>query len=151
MRLGSRCHSAAWAAGDAHGLLGVFEVGGIVRVTLLDGNAVLDESTVDSDGVEPGADFGAFEIVGQDAVSSAGKDDDGGTGVVGSGRRVKGKRRLADIREMRERPVAYKPIGRFGDIGFGSALVRFRRTVGPKRQGDLLGIRQRCKKSNSEE
>ena len=70
-------------AGDAHGLLRVFEVGGVFGVVLGEGDAVLHQHAGDADGVEPGADFGAFEIVGEDAVASAGKDDDCGAGVRG--------------------------------------------------------------------
>jgi hypothetical protein len=132
---------------DAHGLLGVFEVRGIVRETLFHGNAVFDESTVDSDGVEPGADFGAFEIVRQDAVPSAGKDDDGGPGVVGRRRRVKAQRRLADIREVRERSALNKAIGRFGDVGFRRALVRLGGSTGPKWKCGLLGMSERYEES----
>jgi len=61
------------------------DVAGVVGEMLLDGDAVLDERAVDADGVEPGADFGAFEIVGEDAVASAWEDDDGSAGVVGGG------------------------------------------------------------------
>ena len=41
--------------------------------------------------VMPIADFGAFEVDGEDVVGAAGKDDDGGAGVL-SGGRVKSER-----------------------------------------------------------
>ena len=45
-------------------------------------DAILGEDAGDSDGVKPGADFGAFEVVGEDTVASAGEDDYGRSGVV---------------------------------------------------------------------
>ena len=65
-------------AGDAHGLLGVFEVFGVGGVVAGLRDAVLDEHARDADGVEPGADLRTFEVVGEDGVASAGKDEDGG-------------------------------------------------------------------------
>jgi hypothetical protein len=129
-------------AGDAHGLLGILEVGGVVGKVLLDGNTVLGEGAVDPDGVEPGTDLGAFEIVGEDAVASAGEDDDGGSSVAGCRCGVKGQGGLADVGEVLERLATYEAIGGFGDIGFRAAVVWLRGAVGPEREGGLLGVAQ---------
>jgi len=130
------------SAGDAHRLLGVLEVGGVVGKVLLDGNSVLGEDAVDSNGVEPGADLGAFEVVGEDTVASAGEDDDGGSSVVGCGCGVKGQGGLADVGEVLERLATYEAVRRFGDVGLRAAAVGLRGAVGPEREGGLLGVTQ---------
>ena len=65
-------------AGEAHGLLGVFEVrgvGGIVAGFAVGlGDAVLDEDAGDADGVEPVAGVEALAVPGEDAVAAAGED-----------------------------------------------------------------------------
>ena len=48
-------------ASDAHGLLRVFEVFGVLGEVSGFGDAVLDEDAGHADGVEPVADFGAFD------------------------------------------------------------------------------------------
>src|SRR5262245_21579902 len=59
---------------DAHGLLRVLEVAGVFGELLFGGDAIFYEGAVDSDGVEPGAGFGAFKVVGEDAVTSSRED-----------------------------------------------------------------------------
>ena len=61
--------------GDAHGLLCVFEVFRVFWVVGGLGHAVFDQNAGDADGVEPGADLGAFEAVRETNVGSAGTDE----------------------------------------------------------------------------
>ena len=79
-------------AGEAHGLLGVFEVGGVGGVVagFASGwDAVFDEQAGHAEGVEPVAGVDAFAVPGEADVASAGKDEGGGAGVV---RRAAGRR-----------------------------------------------------------
>ncbi len=73
-------------ANKADGALGVFEGGGrFGEIGAGVRDAVLEQDAVDADGVEPVADFGAFEVDGEDGVASAGEDDDRRAGVRASG------------------------------------------------------------------
>jgi hypothetical protein len=126
--------------GDSHGLLRVFKVGCVVRKFLFQGDAVLDERAVDSDGVEPGADFGAFEIVGKNAVASAGKDDDGGTSIVSGQRGIEGKIRLPYVGKVHERLAGNQAVCGFGDIGLRTTGIRLRVAAGPEGERDLLRV-----------
>lgn len=83
-------------ADEAHGALRVVE--GLARdhevvraavavpVVGFTGDAIFQEDARDAGGGEPVADFGAFEIDGEDFEAAAGKHDDGGAGVVRGGR-----------------------------------------------------------------
>ena len=73
-------------ADEAEGALGILKRGGGFGIRTGIGHAVFDQDAVDAGGVQPIADFGAFEIDGQDAVSAAGKHQDGRAGVVALGR-----------------------------------------------------------------
>ncbi len=74
-------------ADDADGALGVFKGGrGFGEVGAGIRDAVLEQDAIDSDPVEPVADFGAFEVDGEDRVSAAGEDDYGCAGVSALGR-----------------------------------------------------------------
>ena len=124
--------------GDAHGLLRVFEVGGVFGVVVREGDAVLDQNAGHADGVEPGADLGAFEVVGKDAVTSSGKDEDGRSSVR-RGRRIDGEAWLADVSEMHQLLSGYERVGGLGDVGLGAVnLCGLRRAVGPEGKGDFL-------------
>ena len=67
-------------ADDAEGALRVLQGGGRFRIGAGVGHAVFHQDAGDADGVEPVADFGAFEIDGEDVVAAAGEDDDCGAG-----------------------------------------------------------------------
>jgi len=84
-------------AGEAHGLLRVFEVGGVGGVTAFFGDAVLDEEAGDADGVEPVADVEAFAVPCEDFVGAAGEDEDGCVGIVAGGRGVDGEGGDGDV------------------------------------------------------
>ena len=138
------------STGDAHGLLRVFEIASVFGVMLLERDAVFDEDAVDADGVEPGADLGAFEIVGEDAVASAGEDNDGGAGVVVCGRGIEGQGGIADVGEVRERlPATRRSVG-LGDVGLGGAGVRLGAPLGQSGRV-LVGRRRRARSRESEE
>ena len=126
-------------AGEAHGLLRVFKVFEALGIVAFVRDAVLHENADDVDGVEPVADLGAFEVVGEDAVSSAGKDDDGG----GCGRArglVEGEGGLGDVGELRDGAAADEGIGGGEGVVFGTFDGGgFRGAVGPEREGELLG------------
>ncbi len=124
-------------AGDAHGLLGVFEVGGVFREVFFVRDAVLGEDAGDSDGVKPGADFGAFEVVGEDAVASAREDDYGCSGVVLRGF-VDGEGWVADVGEVGERLAFDEAVGGLGDVFWWAFDLVVERSVGPDGDG-LLG------------
>ena len=130
-------------ASDAHGLLGVFEVGSVFRIVIGERDAVLDEEAVDPDGVEPGADLGSFEIVGEDAVASAGEDEDGCAGVFGGWSRIEGEGGLADAGEVHQRLVGYEAVSGERGVVLGAAGVGLRCAIGPERKGDLLGASER--------
>jgi hypothetical protein len=95
MRLGSMCHSAAWARAR-RGLLGVLEIGVGVRVVRL-GNAVLYEEAGDADGVEPVAGVEAFFGPGEMDVASAGEDESSGAGIFYAGGGIDGERGNGDV------------------------------------------------------
>ena len=121
-------------AGKAHGLLRVFEVFGLFGEVAVVRNAILHQDTGDVDGVEPGADLCAFEIVGEDLVSSAGEDDDCGVAVGCGVGFVHGEGGLADIGETDDLATGDERVGggvrvpfrAFGGAGLG-------RSVGPER------------------
>src|SRR5215469_1010495 len=125
-------------ASDAHSLLSVFEISGIVRVVVGEWHTILHQNTGHSDGVEPGANLSAFEIVSKNAIAASGKNDDGCTGILVLGRRIKRERRLADVGQMRQRLPRYKPVGGFGDVRLGVSVIWLRGAVRPKGKGYLL-------------
>ena len=129
--------------GEAHGLLSVLEVCGIFRIVICKGDTILDQHTGDADGVEPGADLDALKIVGEDAVGSAGEDDDGSSGVVVCGRGVEGEVGSADVGEVSERASVDQAVGGLGDVGLGGAGVGLWRAAGPEGNGGLLGVSYR--------
>ena len=86
MWVGSMLPFGSVGAGEAHGLLGVFEIGGVGGIVAGVagglGNAVFDEDAGDADGVEPLAGVGAFAVGDKDAIAAAGKDQRRGSGVL---------------------------------------------------------------------
>ena len=77
-----RCAIRGVLAHEAKGALRVLQGCGRFGIRAGVRDAIFHEHAGDADGVEPVADFGAFEIDGEDAIASAGKDNDGGAGVV---------------------------------------------------------------------
>ena len=144
-------------AGEAHGLLGVFEVrgvGGIVAGFACGlGDSVFDEDAGDADGVEPVAGVGAFAVGDEDAVAAAGEDEDGGAGVLAVGR-IDGEGGDGDVGEADDATAADGVVGGLGGVGLGLGGVgRLGGGVGPEgeRLGRGLGVggwggtaRQRC-------
>jgi hypothetical protein len=129
-------------AREAHGLLGVFEVCGVVRVTAFFGDAVFDEQAGDTDGVEPVADVEAFAVPGEDLVAAAGKDEDSGVGVVAAGRGIDAEGGNGDIGKTAGGAAADEAVGGLGGVGFGvGGLGRLRCGVGPEGEGCLLSVR----------
>ena len=130
-------------AGEAHGLLGVFEVGGIFWIAAIFWNAVLDEQACHADGVEPVADVEAFAIPGEDAVAAARKDESGGAGVV-IVRRIDAEGGDGDVGEARGAAAADEAVGGLGGVGFGrGGLGGLGCGVRPERESGLLGERER--------
>lgn len=124
---------------DAHGLLSVFEIFRVLGEALCNGNPVLGKRAVDADGVEPGADLCSLKVIGKNAITSAGKYDDGDSGIVRCGGGIEREGWLADIGHMSERTTTDQPIGWLGDVGFRPTAVWLRDSLGPKRQSYLLG------------
>jgi len=132
---------AGVGTGEAHGLLGVFEIGGVIGVVLFFRDAVFDEQAGDADGVEPIAGVSAFAVPGEADVASAGKDEGGGAGVFVRGGWVDGEGRVSDVGEASGAVAADESVGVFGDVGFGSGgLGGFGGSVGPEREDLLLGV-----------
>ena len=125
------------SASDPHGSLGVFEVGGILRVVVGKGNTILHQDAGHADGVEPGTYLGAFKVVGEKSIAATGKDEDRGTRILRVFRTIKSERGRADVCEAYQR-FSGSDIGGPGDVMFRAAGVRLRRAVGPERQSDLL-------------
>jgi len=138
-------------AGEAHGLLGVFEVGevcGVVAgVTFWLGNAVFDEDAGDADAVEPVADVGAFSGPGEALVAPAGEDEGGGS--VGAVRGIDGEGGFGDVGEADGAVSADEGVRVFGDVGFGfGGLGGLGSGCGPEREDGLLGVRDRTGESD---
>jgi len=126
------------SARDAHRLLRVFEIGGILRIMRSEGNAVLHQNAGHADRVQPRADLGAFEVVGEDFIGTAGKDEDRSTGVLCCFGTIKSERRLADVGQMHQRLACDKAAVRFGDVPLRAPGIGLGCTIGPERQSDLL-------------
>ncbi len=133
-------------AGEAHGLLRVFEirgVGGVVASIALGlGDSVLDEDAGDADGVEPVAGVGAFAVGDEDAVAAAGEDEDGGAGVLAVGR-VDGEGGDGDVGETDDAAAADGVVGGLGGVGLGlGGGGRLGGGVRPEREreGRSLGV-----------
>jgi hypothetical protein len=107
-------------AGDAHGLLRVFEVGEVFGIVALFRDSVLDQKTGDADGVEPLAGVDAFAIPGEADVGAAGEDERGCSCVLhGRRRQVDRERGFGDVGEPGGAVSADEGVGGLGDVGFG--------------------------------
>ncbi len=131
-------------AGEAHGLLGVFEIRGVGRIVAGVawglGNAVLDEDAGDADGVEPVAGVGSFAVGYEDAVAAAGEDEDRGAGVLAVGR-IDGEGGDRHVGEADDATAADEVVGGLGGVGFGlGGLGRLGRGVGPEGEGEGNGL-----------
>ena len=131
-------------AGEAHGLLGVFEVGGVGGVVAGGavglGNAVLDEDACDADGVEPVAGVGAFAVGDEDVVAAAGEDEDGGAGVV-IVRGIDGEGGDGDVGEADDAVAGEEAVSGLGGVGLGvGGLGRLGGAVGPEGEGLREGL-----------
>ena len=60
--------------GQTHGLLCVFQIGGVGGVVFLLGDAIFDEQAGHADGVEPAADVDAFAIPSEYLITASRKD-----------------------------------------------------------------------------
>ncbi len=124
-------------AGEADGLLGVFEVGVALRVVRL-GDAVLDEQAGHAEGVQPVAGGGAFLGPGEVGVASAGEDD-GCRAVVVVVRRVDGERGDGDVGEAGGDVAGGEAGDGLAAVGLGlGGLWRLGCAVWPEGEG-LLG------------
>ena len=70
---------------EADGALRVLEGGGGFWIRAGIGHAIFENNAGNAAGGEPVADFGAFEIDGEDVVAAAGEDDDCSAGGFGGG------------------------------------------------------------------
>ncbi len=131
-------------AGEAHGLLGVFEVrgvGGIVAgVARGLGNAVFDQDAGDANGVEPVAGVGAFAVRYENAIAAAGEDENRGSSVFVV-RGIDGERGDGDVGEAGHATAADGVVGGLGGVGFGGGgLGRLGGGVRPERKREGLGL-----------
>ncbi len=131
--------------GEAHGLLCVFEIGGVRGVVagfaVGLGDAVLDQDAGDADGVEPVAGVGALAIGYKDAITSSREDKNGGPGVLAV-RGIDGEAGGGDVGEAHDAMAAKEVVGGFGGVGLGfGGLSGLWRGVGPQRECDWLSLR----------
>ena len=131
-------------AGEAHGLLGVFEIGGVggimACVALGLGDAVLDQDAGDADGVEPVAGVESFAVPGENAITSAREDEGCGAGVVVV-RRIDGEGWDGDVGDTGSAAAVDEIVGGHGGVGFGGGgLGRLRSGVGPEGEREGLGL-----------
>ena len=89
-------------ADEADGALCVLESGGGFRIGAGVRDAIFENDAGDAAGGEPVADFGAFEVDGEDVVAAAGKNDDCGAGGFGGGL-IERERGGGDVAETDER------------------------------------------------
>ena len=66
--------------GEAHGLLGVFEVGWVGGEMADFGDAIFDEDAGHAEVVAPGAGVEAFAVPSEHAIAAAGEDEGGSCG-----------------------------------------------------------------------
>jgi len=131
-------------AGEAHGLLGVFEIGGVggivAGIPCGLGYSVFDEDAGDADGVEPVAGVGTFAVGDEDAIAAAGEDEDCGTRVLAV-RRVDGEGGDGDVGEADDATAADEVVGGCGGVGFGGGgCRRLGCGVGPEGEGEGWGL-----------
>lgn len=130
---------------DAEGALCILEGGigfgigasaGVLGISA--GDAVFDEDAGNAGFVEPVADFGAFEIDGQDAVAPAGEDYDCGAGGFAF-RRVENQRGHGDIAEPDERLAGDEVVGRFAGVDFRAEVGGAGGSAGPELERGVAG------------
>ena len=90
---------------------------GVADGAFMGRHAVFQQHAGDADGIQPLADFGAFEIEGQDTVAAAGRDDDRCAGVLPGWRRKDLDGGIGDAADPRD---AFA-----GDEGAFSVVVSF--------------------------
>ena len=135
-------------AGDAHGLLGVFKVGGVGGIVAGFaaglGDAVFDEDAGDAEGVEPVAGVETFAVPGEHLVAAAGEDEDGGAGVGAVVARGEDGERGNGVGEAGGAVAADEAVGGLGEVGLGrGGLGLLGWVVRPERLRGLLGLRMR--------
>ena len=116
------------------------------RAVLVAGHAVFEDDAGDAERVEPSSDFGAFFVVGEDAVAAARADDDGGGRLGGVRGRVDGERRLRDVGQAQDIVTAR----RHRPFGAGDGLA-WHRALGPHRHDRAGGCRSRLRNLGSPE
>ena len=84
-------------ADEAQGALRVLQRQKVLVVTRACRHTVFQQHTRDADGIEPLADFGAFEVHRENGVAAAGAHDHGRASVLLLGRAMEGNGRLADV------------------------------------------------------
>ena len=136
-------------AGEAHGLLRVFEVGGVVGIVAGRafglGDAVLDEKAGHAEGVEPVAGVETFAVPGEDAVAAAGEDEGGGAVAVVVGG-IDGEGGEGDVGEAGGAVAADGIVGGLGDVGFRvGGLGWLGGGVWPEGERGLWGLRATSK------
>jgi hypothetical protein len=126
-------------AGEAHGLLRVFEVGDVGGVVAFFRDAVLDQEAGDADGVEPLAGVRAFAVPCEAGVAAAREDERGDVGVAAGRWQVDAHGGFGDIGEALGALAVEERVRGLGGVGFGfRGLGRLRRAVRPERDdGDL--------------
>ena len=132
------------SASEPHGLLSVFEVGGVggivARFAVGLGDSVFDEDASEADGVEPVAGVGAFAVRDEDAIAASWKDQDGGAGVWPMWG-IDGQGGHGDVGKADDAVAADEVIAWLGGVCFvGGGLRRLGRAVGPEGERDRLGL-----------
>src|ERR1019366_224085 len=98
------------------------------------GHAVLQQHAGDTDGIEPLADFRAFEVERQDTIAAAGEDDDRGAGVLPVCRRKDLDGGVGDSADASDAFARDQVVGWSGGVLFFTRSGLFARSsVGPER------------------
>ncbi len=131
-------------AGEAHGLLSIFEIGGVggivACIALGLRNAIFDEDAGDADGVEPVAGVGAFAIRYENLIAAAGEDEDRGSGVFAVGR-IDGEGGDGDVGEADNAVATEETVSGLGGVSLGGVgLSGLGCGVGPEGKRDWLGL-----------
>ena len=126
-------------SGQAKSALGVLERGDIkFLIWAGGGNAVFEQHAGHADGIQPIANFRAFEVPGQNGITASGTNDDGRSGVFIRGRRKNGDRRRGNVRQTNDGFARDQVFARFGNVHFRAEVGNWAgRSLRP--ESDRLG------------
>lgn len=124
---------------ESHGSLGILQRCRVSGAVGSGGHPVFEQGAGDAQIIQPGADFGAFQIEGENVVASPGADQDGGPGVAVGGWPVQGEGGMGHMAQADDGLAIDQAVGGTGDVAFRlfQRLSFAWWMVGPK--GDGIG------------